>query len=260
MPGDACPGLPARGIGLTGLTDAGRGYVMSRLRPPYGHVLVSYGGEGEVLIDGHWLRCPPGHAYLSPPLVPSAFRSVAGRRWQFAWAFLPALADEPSPVPGDASSIITADPRQTVNAIEGLYLEASGPARVERLDLWAELVSDYLRTLMQSAGTPDPLWRLWAAVDASPGEPWTLDRLALVAGMRPEALRRLCLRHHGRSPMRQVTHLRMRRAEALLRSTSGKLFSVARQVGYQNTFAFSTAFARWKGRPPKQCRTPTTVP
>lgn len=253
---DACSGLAARGIGTTGLTDAGVGYTMVRPRPPMGHVLVCFGGQGEAWADGEWRTCRAGQTYLSPPLRAMAFRTVARQRWQFAWAYLPARDDEPSAVPGQAASIVACDPRQAVNAIEGLYLEASGAARVDRLDLWAELVRDYVLAVTRSAGTPDPLWRLWAEVDASPGERWSLDRLAQRAKLRPEALRRLCLRHAGRSPMRQVTHLRMRRAEALLGSTSSKLYAVARLVGYENTFAFSTTFRKWKGRPPSECRRP----
>jgi AraC-like DNA-binding protein len=49
----------------------------------------------------------------------------------------------------------------------------------------------------------------------------------------------------------------MRRAEAMLRSTPNKLFTIARAVGYDNVFAFSTAFRRWKGLPPNACRAGT---
>jgi len=254
VPDNVCPGQRAWGLGATGLTDAGVGYAMMRPRPPSAHLLACYGGAGEVWVGGKWVRCTAGEAYLAPPLAPMAFRSLARPRWQFAWVYLIARDGEPSPISGHEPTLVRTDPRQVVNAIEGLYLEASGPARVERLDLWADLVNDYVRAITRAAGDPDPLWRLWAEVDIALNEPWTLNRLAERAGLRPEALRRLCVRHLGRSPMRQVTHLRMRRAEALLRSTSGKLFAVAQHVGYDNAFAFSTAFRRWKGVSPNHCR------
>lgn len=254
VPGDVCPGLNAWGVDLAGLTDAGVGYEMVRLRPAAGHLLVSQSGQGEVLIDGAWQPCGPGRAYLAPPLGRMGFRTVPGHRWQIGWAYLAAKAGEPSPIPVETATVIEVDPRQFVNVIEGIYLEAFGPARIPRLELWAEMVSEYVRAITSSAGRPDPLWQLWAEVDSALNEPWTLERLADRANLRPEALRRACLRHQGRSPMRQVTHLRMRRAEALLRSTSGKLYTIARQVGYENTFAFSTAYRRWKGRAPSECR------
>lgn len=227
---------------------------MQRPRPPTGHLLISHGGAGQVWVDGQWRRCRAGEAYLAPPLAPMGFRTVARRRWQFAWVYLRAPSDEPSPVIGTQASITNVDPRPIVNAIEGLYLEATALARVDRLGLWADLVNEYAREIARASEAIDPLWRLWADVDARLNEHWSLERLAAHATMRPEALRRLTLRTTGRSPMRQVTHLRMRRAEALLRSTGDKLFGIARQVGYQNTFAFSTAFNRWKGASPKACR------
>ncbi|MDB5326534.1 MAG: AraC family transcriptional regulator, partial [Phycisphaerales bacterium] len=247
VPGNVCPGLKAWGLEISGLTDAGVGYEMVRPSPPHGHIVVCTGGRGEVWVDGDWQKCGPGQAYVTPPLSPMGFRTVPKYRWQFGWAFLLATPGEPSPVSVDSATLIRVDPRQFINVIEGLYLEASGPARAEHLELWAQIVSEYVRAIARSTGRPDPLWRLWADVDNALSEAWTLERLADRAGLRPEALRRTCLKHFGRSPMRQVTHLRMRRAEALLRSTSGKLFTIARQVGYHNSFAFSTAFRRWKG-------------
>jgi transcriptional regulator GlxA family with amidase domain len=50
--------------------------------------------------------------------------------------------------------------------------------------------------------------------------------------------------------MQHVTHLRMRRAETLLQSTTAKLAVIARMVGYENVFAFSTAFRRIYHVPP----------
>lgn len=100
----------------------------------------------------------------------------------------------------------------------------------------------------------DRLWNLWAEVDARLAEEWTLERLADIAALCPEALRCLSLGTLVRSPMRQVTHMPIRRAETLLRSTTDKLYRIAQQVGCQNPFAFSAAFSRWKQKSPSQCR------
>jgi AraC-like DNA-binding protein len=237
-----------RRLELVGLTDGGLGYEMQRLKPGTGHIVIGYGGQGEVWLKGEWVKCGVGQAYVSPAGRPMGFRTVGRRRWQFAWAYLPEveLAE---------SELLQVDPRPIVNAIEGLYLEATGLARVELLDRWADLAQLYIREITRATeGGVDPLWALWTAVDARLSENWTLSRLSREARLRPEALRRLALKSTGRSPMRQVVHLRMRRAEALLRSTNDKLFTIAQQVGYRNTFAFSTAFRRWKGKAPKSCR------
>lgn len=250
----AWSGLASRRLSFLGLTDGGPGYHMQRPRPDAGHVVISFGGGGQVWCGGRWQSCSAGQAYLTPASVPMGFRTVGRRRWQFAWAYLPSFPDLPEPVSVLEPALTNIDPRPIVNAIEGLYLEVNGAARIARVELWADLVNRYIRELAAGGDESDPLWRLWAEVDARLGETWTLPRLAELAGHQPEALRRIALRTVGRSPMKQVTHLRMRRAEALLRATSDKLYNIARQVGYQNVFAFSTAFRRWNQQSPKSVR------
>jgi AraC-like DNA-binding protein len=247
-------GMAAKRLVLVGLTDGGRGYEMQRPDPGEAHVLVCYGGAGEVFVGQNWTRCATGQAYIAPARRPMGFRTVGQRRWKFAWAFLPAAADTPSAVATAEPSLSNVDPRPIVHAIEGLYLESTHSIRTQRLDLWGNLVSTYVYDLASGGQATDPLWQLWALVDARLAEEWTLDRLADAAGLSPEALRRLAIRTIGRSPMRQVAHLRMRRAETMLRSTTDKLYRIARQVGYDNAFAFSTAFSRWKGQSPSECR------
>jgi AraC-like DNA-binding protein len=244
------PGLEAKHLLWVGLTDAGPGYEMQRTNPPTGHVLASYGGSGEVWLDGEWVAYRSGHAYVAPPFQPMAFRTIAGQRWQFTWAYLI----------GDCSdwvrkaTMLAVDTRSLVGAIEGLYIESTRQARSDRMELWGGLVSSYAQEMATGSDAPDPLWELWAQVDARLSEPWTLPRLAERAEMSPEKLRLMTIRTTGRSPMRQVTHLRMRRAETLLSSTTHKLFSIATQIGYDNSFAFSTAFTRWKGCSPREYR------
>jgi len=248
------PGLARHHLSIVGLTDGGRGYEMQRLRPANGHLLICYGGSGEAWVDGGWQPCGNGQAYIAPPGVPMGFRTVGRQRWQFGWVFLPVVVDQAPLITAKSPKLAAVDPRPIVGAIEGLYLETVGAAHIDRLNLWGDLVNAYARDIARGGEEVDPLWQLWAEVDARLSEPWTLERLADRAGMLPESLRRQTLRTIGRSPMRQVTHLRMLRAEALLRSTHDKLFNIAAQVGYQNPFAFSTAFRRWKGQPPKAIR------
>jgi AraC-like DNA-binding protein len=233
-----------------GLSDAGTDYYMSRPSPPQGHLLACTGGSGRVLVDGQWQHCAAGQAYLSPPRAPMAFETVGKTRWQFAWVYFEAAE---SPISGATPYLAPVDPRQLAAAIEGLYREvSSGPS--ELVEPWAHLVAAHARRMVAPPDRPDPLWPLWARVDARLAEPWTLQQLADEAAMAPEALRRLCHRTIARSPMRQVMELRMRRAQTMLESTPAKIYSVAKQVGYQNVFAFSAAFKRWSGRSPSDCR------
>jgi len=248
----AAPGLLARGVRVMGISDAGTDYRMGRLDPPYHHVLACFGGSGRVWIDGNWTRCTAGSAYITPAGAPMGFETDGRHRWQFAWAYLsPQHWEIAQPLP----YLRSIDPRQLVTAIEGLYREvAATPLDISLVDAWAQLACSHAGRIIAAGDQRDPLWQLWAKVDARLNEHWSLDKLSAESAIAPEALRRLCQRTIHRSPMRQVTDLRMRRAKMLLESTPVKIFSVAQSVGYENVFAFSAAFKRWSGKPPSECR------
>jgi AraC-like DNA-binding protein len=241
----SCPGLVKTGIWAAGLSDAGRGYLMVRDRPTFEQLLVCVGGEGLVLIDDEWRRCSVGQAYVMPLAATHAFRTVGRRRWQFCWI----IYAEPEPgrtpaIGGDRPRLIEADPRSLWSSIEGLYRETIGSAEPTLLDSWIGLMRAYASRILDPFHDRDPLWRVWAAVTADLAAAWSNQRLADHAMLSAEHVRRLCLRHTGRSPMEHVTHLRMARARALLQSTPMKITAIAPAVGYANPFAFSTAFRR----------------
>ena len=258
-PPSAFPALYTRGLNLAGLSDAGHGYRMHRPQPQFGHLLVTLGGAGRVLVDDKWLECGEGYAYVSPPNAPSAFETQAGPRWQFAWIFLDAMGNSRiGLLAGERSCLVPADAKPLATAIEGLYREGVGRADGTLLNQWAHLIDAYCRRITQPspAHNIDPLARLWLSVDARLAANWSVTSLSDAAGVSSETLRKLCILHHGRSPMQEVTRLRMRRADTLLQSTTAKLAVIARMVGYENVFAFSTAFRRIYGIPPSERRLP----
>jgi AraC-like DNA-binding protein len=72
--------------------------------------------------------------------------------------------------------------------------------------------------------------------------------------MSAEHLRRLCLRELGRTPVQQLTYLRIQRAKELLESSDDKLEAIAPAVGYVSALVFSRAFKRWVGCTPSEYR------
>ena len=157
-------------------------------------------------------------------------------------------------VGGDAPRLVDVDPRGLWAGIEGLHREAIGPGEPSMLDRWVQLIEAHAARILDPHHDRDPLWRLWAAMTSDLAADWSLERLAEHAWFSAEHVRRLCLRHTGRSPVEHVTHLRMARAAALLESTPMKIAAVAEAVGYTNPFAFSTAFRRAKGTSPAAWR------
>jgi transcriptional regulator GlxA family with amidase domain len=119
---------------------------------------------------------------------------------------------------------------------------------------WADLIHAYVLRFAQPTDQPDALRALWERVVGHLGEAWTLGRLAREAGYSNEHLRRMCRRQLGRSPMHQVTYLRMRRAAELLATTELTIESIAYEIGYHNPFVFSNAFTKWIGWRPSEYR------
>jgi transcriptional regulator GlxA family with amidase domain len=119
---------------------------------------------------------------------------------------------------------------------------------------WTDLIHQYVSRFTHHDAHPDTLSVLWERVTANLASAWCLDRLAREAGYSGEHLRRMCQARLGRSPMQQVSFLRMRRAAELLTSTELTIEAVAREVGYENPFVFSNAFTKRIGWRPSEYR------
>lgn len=238
-----CPPMAACGIRWAGWTEARRGYRFVRKRHQFAGLLVCDGGLGKVLIHDTWRPCGAGMAYLLPPGLLHAYHADSPGPWRICWVAMDPAAGEVA-VDQLTPSLVKVDPRPLRSVIEGLQREVNGAAEPAAVQRWVELIRLYALRIMTPQLTDQRLWSLWEAVDTDPGHPWTLAELADRASTSCEHLRRLCQYHLRSSPMQHVTQLRMRRAAALLASTSQKVATVARAVGYDSPFAFSTAFRR----------------
>ena len=124
------------------------------------------------------------------------------------------------------------------------------------MQLWSGLVASYSLQALNSTDvkTDQRLLQLWKTIGENLGYSWDVKQLAELANITPEHLRRLCKIYFGRSPMRHLTHLRMQYAAMLLLSASYPVDTIAHKVGYDNSFAFSTAFKRFMKIAPSQYR------
>ena len=91
-----------------------------------------------------------------------------------------------------------------------------------------------------------------AAVHDAPGHPWTLQTLAERAGMSRSTFALRFKERVGESPMEYLTRWRMALAGDRLANSSDPVSLIARALGYESESAFSTAFKRVMGRPPRQ--------
>jgi AraC-like DNA-binding protein len=83
---------------------------------------------------------------------------------------------------------------------------------------------------------------------------WTLESLALEAGLSRTALAERFREAMGDTPLAHLRTLRLQSAMRLLGSTEQTLEQVAQAVGYQDAFSFSKAFKREVGLSPREFR------
>ena len=86
--------------------------------------------------------------------------------------------------------------------------------------------------------------------------PWTVAELCSQSELYVSSTHfsRLCLRHLKLPPMKIVSQLRMGRAVELLHGSAYSISQISELVGYENYFAFSTAFKRMYGVAPRDYR------
>lgn len=83
---------------------------------------------------------------------------------------------------------------------------------------------------------------------------WTVDSLAVTAGMSRSAFAARFKQLLGQTPLEYVTEWRMQKATELLRVGDKKLVEIANSVGYDSDAAFSKAFKRTVGASPGEYR------
>jgi len=250
----ACPALARYNIHLTGVSETKFGFEFIRNDPPMSQLMACVSGEGEVLVNDSWKTCTEGGAYLTPPNALHAYRTPKDGAWTVCWVMFGERGQRAPVIQSNAPVLVRLDPRPLLSAINGLYWESVGGNEPAVMHHYVELIQLLVARATQPWHSDDRLWRLWEKVDADLGRNWTLKDLGKLACMSGEHLRRLCQKQTGRSPLEQVTFLRMRRAASLLSTTPYKVETISHTVGYENSFAFSTAFKRWMGRSPSEYR------
>jgi len=93
-----------------------------------------------------------------------------------------------------------------------------------------------------------------ASFHSNPGESWSVESLATMAGMSRSAFAEKFHKLVNMTPMQYVTCWRMQRAHEQLTSTKESVMQVAEQSGYQSEAAFAKAFKKHFGFGPGAVR------
>jgi AraC-like DNA-binding protein len=248
---DDCPALAQRQISHVGVGDAAVPYRIVRTRLSGTYVHASLGGEGRILLDGRWRPHRAGMVSLAPAHVLHAFHAIPSKRWQYCWVrYMPASPH--SSITFVAPVVARFDPEPLKHAILGLHREVLAGGHTGSATLWIDLIDHYIARFAEPLQREERLRAVWSTVQANLAHPWTVNSLAALSRISGEHLRRLCQRSLGRSPMQQLTYLRVQHAAHHLATTDDTIEEVAQLVGYHNPFAFSNTFKRMTGFRPSR--------
>jgi AraC-like DNA-binding protein len=252
---DTCPLLRAYRLKMVGISEALPGFRFVRARPQMSVLMVATKGRGAAYIAGEYRDFKNGMAYLMPNKVLHAYAATGRSVWRVCWVCYVDPTTELSIISGDRPKLVYAHGEPLDEAIYGLYRESTQDAKPSIQKLYVDLIHEFSCRIAQDLRSDERLIKLWKTVEENIKDSWTLDWLARTAGMSIELLRILCERSTGRSPMKQLTFLRMQRAAVSLSSTQDKVASIAEEVGFSDPFAFSVAFKRNLGLSPRDYRT-----
>lgn len=105
------------------------------------------------------------------------------------------------------------------------------------------------------AALSDPaLMRCLSVIHGQPGEDWSLERLASLAGLSRSALAERFAVVLGTSAMRYVRDWRLYLASVALRTTDQSIARIAEETKYGTEAAFNRAFSKTYGSPPAAWR------
>lgn len=237
------------------------GYRMQRVASLYHLLIYTESGRGLLHTEGRRLEMRRDTVLVAPAGRPFAYEP-ARPGWRFMWYHL-----EDTPELRHVRRMETAvRPTRWADTLRGVaegYLKEArrrSLTSVRAARLFAELITVYLDREIQSHADPqarameDRLYDLWDEVSEDLKHPWSVAELASRMHMSPTHFHRVALKHGGVNPMRMVTQLRMQRAQAMLAKYNAPVSAIAESVGYQNEFAFSTAFKRFTGVSPREFR------
>lgn len=154
--------------------------------------------------------------------------------------------------------------RSTLDLIshEAAALKPGGEAVITRLaDI---LIIQAIRAWLDAANEARTGWlaalrdaqmgRALAAIHRAPGDDWTLERLARLAGMSRSGFAARFSDMVGQPAMRYLSEWRMQKARMAIVGGRDSIGQIARDAGYQSEAAFGRAFKQTFGEPPGSLR------
>ena len=150
--------------------------------------------------------------------------------------------------------VLVADRARLLSTLRALSVLSADEAAAREHYLNDVFVQLYTERVLFSLPSDSIASRAVAYFEAHLAEKISLDAVAEAVGASVSSLISHFKAAYGQTPMRYLTLLRLKRAEALLLSRGTTLEGIARASGYDNAFYFSNAFKKEKGISPSAYR------
>jgi AraC-like DNA-binding protein len=253
--------LQQNNIGEAGISDLFPGYELGRTDPRFHLLVFTVLGEGVLRTAEGETPIVKDSLLVVPAHVPFGYQPNGGR-WRFLWFHLRDQGKWQRLGAGKAHLRRTFFGESLLAVTEGLLRESRRhtPASREAAELYAALICNYIdREIGAHVAEPghtvrQELQELWEIVALDLKRAWSVAQLAARMGISESHLHRVCHEQLSSSPMKLVARLRMERAQELLIIYDHPVRVIAEMVGYQNEYAFFTAFRRFAGVTPGQFR------
>jgi AraC-like DNA-binding protein len=251
-----CTAFDDFGLVEIGHVEACRYYRAARADWPFTMVIICSSGLGTVRSGEQRFQLGPGQALLLPPQRPHDFQAS-----KIGWGYTVlnyhsgSLVRQNIGLPRLVS--IHAQPLEAmILAFRREYQSDQDPALLRQM---LEIIQTKILRLFNPAQNASRLWPLWSAVLEHPEFNWTIEALTQRAHLSGEHLRRTCQSDLGRSPMGQVTWLRLKVAASRLTVGDEVIEEIAHQVGFESERAFRSAFTKMFQCTPTQYRQKTRL-
>jgi len=234
-----------------GHVEASRHHRAARADWPLTMVVICSSGLGTIRSGELQWQLGPGQALLLPPHRPHDFQAASvGWGYTILNYHSAALVRQNIGLPRLVS--IHAQPLEAmILAFRREYQSDQDPALLRQM---LDIIQTKILRLFNPAQNASRLWPVWSAVLDNPEFNWTIDALTQRAHLSGEHLRRTCQHDLGRSPMGQVTWLRLKVAASRLTISDDVIEEIAHQVGFESERAFRSAFTKMFGCTPTQYR------
>jgi AraC-like DNA-binding protein len=150
-------------------------------------------------------------------------------------------------------SVLHAETRQGRPGVDIILARLGDVLMVQVLRIWAAQQPPAETGWLAALSDP-AIGAAVTALHADPAAPWTVARLATVAGLSRSRFAERFAQLVGRPPLTYLADWRLTRAAELLTESNSTVREVGRLVGFTSEPAFSRAFSRHFGVPPSRYR------